>query len=48
MVESVLHTLGFCGESHPNLLGITPFISYIIENNSVCLYAFNTWQKIKL
>jgi hypothetical protein len=47
MLETVIHSLGLCGESHFKLLDIAPLYSYFIENNSVCLYASNTWQKIK-
>jgi hypothetical protein len=46
MLETVIHSLGLCGEPHFKLLDIAPLYSYIVENNSVCLYASNTWHKL--
>jgi hypothetical protein len=46
MVETVMHSLGLCGEPHIKLLDLAAFYSYIIENN-VSLYVSNTWQKLK-
>lgn len=48
MLETVIHSLGLCGEPHVKLFDLVPFYSYIIENNRVCLYAINTWQKFKI
>jgi hypothetical protein len=46
MLETIIHSLGLCGEPHVKLLDLAAFYSYIIENN-VSLYVSNTWQKLK-
>jgi hypothetical protein len=47
MLETILHTFGFCGEPHPKLLDLAPIISYIIEYKNALAYTLkNTWQTI--
>ena len=45
MIETIIHTLGFCGEAHPRLFDLAIFHSYIIENKNAFAYTLkNTWQ----
>ncbi len=45
MLETIIHSLGLCGEPHVKLLDLAAFYSYIIENkNRISLYPYNTWQ----
>jgi hypothetical protein len=47
MVETILHTLGLCGETHPKLLDLFPFLSYISEYRTALAYTLkNTWQNL--
>ena len=38
MVETILHTLGLCGEPHVKLVDLAPIYSYIIENKNALAY----------
>jgi hypothetical protein len=38
MVETILHTLGLCGESHPKLVDLASIYSYIVENKNAFAY----------
>ena len=47
MLETILHTFGFCGESHPKLLDLASIYLYIIENKNALAYTLkNTWQTL--
>jgi hypothetical protein len=47
MIESILHTLGACGEPHPKLFDLGYIYLYIIENKNAFAYTLNnTWQKL--
>ena len=47
MIESILHTLGLCGEPHPKLFDLAYIYSYIIENKNAFAYTLNnTWQNL--
>ena len=45
MIDTILHTIGICGEPHVKVVDIIPF-SYIAESN-IGIYVNNNWQKLK-
>jgi hypothetical protein len=47
MVETVIHTLGICGEPHPKFFDLVYIYSYIIEYKNAFAYTLNnTWQNL--
>lgn len=47
MMETFIHSVGFCNEAHPKLLDLAYLYSYIIENRIAFAYTLrNTWQKL--
>jgi|FLOH01.1.fsa_nt_gi hypothetical protein len=44
MLDTMIHTLGLCGEAHPRLFDLVLFYSYIIENKNALTCALkNIW-----
>lgn len=46
VIDTLLHTIGICGEPHVKVVDIIPFYSYIVESN-IGLYVNDSWQKLK-
>lgn len=44
-MEIILHFFGFCGEPHINMLGLSPFLSYINENIRIVIEILNKGLK---
>lgn len=49
VVHTLMHILGFCGDSHPNLLNSFPAIEQLSNQKKAFAYTLsNTWQILKL
>ena len=47
MIETVMHTLGLCGENHPRVVDFLPIYSYLVEYKEAFAYTLkNTWQNL--